>query len=659
MVMYAFNHSIISKGKGQNAVAKSAYNSASKVKDYQEDNIKDYSNKSCDYSIILTQDHVPEEYKDREFLWNKVHETEKRKDSQLAREIILSLPNEFDREDNIELATDFANTLKDEGMIVDLNIHKLESNNPHSHLLCTLRGIDENGEFEPKRKGNDFIRDWNTKEKNIEWRKRWADIQNKHLEKHGFQERVSHLSYKEQGVELEPTKTEGWLDRKYQKQTGNLSNTAKHNREIKRRNKEKIEGIYTTRKEINPYDYISKEQAKDLSTISKQLNVYISPKNLMEKSNYIDDLSSKSLLISDEDKRDEQLEKIEKDSELVDSAKEIFKAQANHFFKDNYDEKKFNLSIDDKIYLTHYMIDNNVILDPNDFSNIINKKVEEEQLNSLQTILDGRDVTHETIEKEKAFFMNKLEVVLEKNNISIDEVENYDETDYKDNDFNKVLYYSSKLDKLAMADNILEQYYDNKISNLFGNNVENINAFKEITSAEEKKDIVDFIDFYGEERTLNVINNDEYSFRFNENERKEIIHNSNLVTEKMNSKFPTDRDNYIVNTVRKNMSEKYNIDVTNSNDIKFVYKEALMNEDDNINQVINDNESKAEKYNYQYKQTNFGDIHRGINSIVYSMNEIFKDRMTKYQNKQYKSKNHSKEKMQPRKNRRARGQGLT
>ena len=207
----------------------------------------------------------------------------------------------------------------------------------------------------------------------------------------------------------------------------------------------------------------------------------------MEKSNYIDDLSSKSLLISDEDKRDEQLEKIEKDSELVDSAKEIFKAQANHFFKDNYDEQKFNLSIDDKIYLTHYMIDNNVILDPNDFSNIINKKVEEEQLNSLQTILDGRDVTHENIEKEKAFFMNKLEVVLEKNNISIDEVENYDETDYKDNDFNKVLYYSSKLDKLAMADNILEQYYDNKISNLFGNNVENINAFKEITSAEEKK----------------------------------------------------------------------------------------------------------------------------------------------------------------------------
>ena len=79
MVMYAFNHSIISKGKGQNAIAKSAYNSASKVKDYQEDNIKDYSNKSCDYSIILTQDHVPEEYKDREFYGIKFMKQRKEK----------------------------------------------------------------------------------------------------------------------------------------------------------------------------------------------------------------------------------------------------------------------------------------------------------------------------------------------------------------------------------------------------------------------------------------------------------------------------------------------------------------------------------------------------------------------------------------------------
>lgn len=661
MANYRFSNSVISRAKNQNVVAKSAYNSASKVKDYKEDEVKDFTKKSCDFSMILAQDHVPEEYKDREYLWNKVHETEKRKDSQLAREIIISLPNEFDNNDNIELTKEFAESLKDEGMIVDLNIHKLNTNNPHAHLLCTLRGIDETGKFEPKRKGNEFIRDWNTKEKNLEWRKRWADTQNKHLEKHGFKERVSELSYKDQQLDLEPTKTEGWLDRKYQKETGELSNTAKYNQEIKKRNKDKIKNIDSINKDykLNPYDYIDKDQARNLSSISKDLKVFISPKTLMEKTNYIDDLSSKSLLISNKIKQDKQLEKVQNESELLDKAKEIFTAQAKNFFIDNYTDKDFDLSIDDKIYLTHYMIENNTILNPNSFDNIINKKLEEEQLDSLNRILNNKDITHENIFKEKEFFMNKLEVILDENNIGFNEIENYNENDYKDNDFNKVLYYSSKLEKLAVADNILEQYYDNKISNLFGDNQEDVDMFKEITSMEEKKDIVDFIDFYGEDKTLYIIETGKYNMRFDEQQRKEIIDNSLLVSEKLNSKYPTDRDTYIINTLKSEMEEKYKVDVTNSNDVKFVFREAILNEDDNINKIINDSEFISDKYNYQYKPTNFSAVHKGVNGIVYSMNEIFKERMSKYQNKQYKSKNHSNEQMQNRNKRRSRGQGLT
>lgn len=91
-------------------------------------------------------------------------------------------------------------------MIVDLNIHKINDENPHAHLLCTLRGIDENNEFEPKRKGNKFVRDWNTDEKHNEWRKRWENVQNKHLQMNGFSVRVSADSYKNQNIDLEPTK---------------------------------------------------------------------------------------------------------------------------------------------------------------------------------------------------------------------------------------------------------------------------------------------------------------------------------------------------------------------------------------------------------------------------------------------------------------------
>ncbi|WP_366537362.1 MobA/MobL family protein [Staphylococcus aureus] len=79
MAMYHFQNKVVSRGKGQSATAKSAYNSASRIKDYEENEYKDYSNKQCDYSEILLPKNVDDNFKDREYLWNKVHNTENRK----------------------------------------------------------------------------------------------------------------------------------------------------------------------------------------------------------------------------------------------------------------------------------------------------------------------------------------------------------------------------------------------------------------------------------------------------------------------------------------------------------------------------------------------------------------------------------------------------
>ncbi|MEN2450034.1 MobA/MobL family protein, partial [Bacillus sp. JR_15] len=95
MAMYHFQNKIVSRSKGQSVTAKSAYNSASKIRDYEENETKDYSNKQCDYSEILLPKNADNIYSDREYLWNKVNEVENRKNSQLAREIIIGLPNEF------------------------------------------------------------------------------------------------------------------------------------------------------------------------------------------------------------------------------------------------------------------------------------------------------------------------------------------------------------------------------------------------------------------------------------------------------------------------------------------------------------------------------------------------------------------------------------
>ena len=56
---------------------------------------------------------APLEWNDREQLWNAVEETEKTKDSRLAREFVVALPVELDKNSNISLLQDFIqNNLK-------------------------------------------------------------------------------------------------------------------------------------------------------------------------------------------------------------------------------------------------------------------------------------------------------------------------------------------------------------------------------------------------------------------------------------------------------------------------------------------------------------------------------------------------------------------
>lgn len=48
--------------------------------------------------------------------------------------------------------------------------------------------------------------DWNDRSNVEKWRKSWADMCNKYLEKSGHDERIDHRSYERQGLEILPTK---------------------------------------------------------------------------------------------------------------------------------------------------------------------------------------------------------------------------------------------------------------------------------------------------------------------------------------------------------------------------------------------------------------------------------------------------------------------
>ncbi|KAA0940632.1 hypothetical protein FQ087_21845 [Sporosarcina sp. ANT_H38] len=199
MAIYHFSAQVLSRGKGQSAVAAAAYRSGDKLQDERTGEEKFYRREVTPDSMILAPSNSPEWMKDRERLWNAVEKAENRKDSQLAREINIALPVELSNGQQKELIRDFVQKeFVDKGMIADICIHRDDSNNPHAHVMLTTREIMSDG-FGKKN------RDWNNKELLNQWREEWSNHANKSLEREGVQERISHLSHEARGLEQLPT----------------------------------------------------------------------------------------------------------------------------------------------------------------------------------------------------------------------------------------------------------------------------------------------------------------------------------------------------------------------------------------------------------------------------------------------------------------------
>ncbi|HCW61034.1 MAG TPA: Ti-type conjugative transfer relaxase TraA, partial [Sphingobium sp.] len=125
MAIYHFSAKVISRAAGSSAVASAAYRSASRLRDDRLDRSHDFTNKpGVEHSEVLLPDGAPDEWHDREQLWNDVEAAEIRKDAQLAREVEFAIPREMSKADGIELARDFVQTeFVDRGMVADLNVH--------------------------------------------------------------------------------------------------------------------------------------------------------------------------------------------------------------------------------------------------------------------------------------------------------------------------------------------------------------------------------------------------------------------------------------------------------------------------------------------------------------------------------------------------------
>ena len=217
----------IGRSDGRSSVAAAAYRSGELLHDERTGLTHDYTKKSgVEYSRVYTPYNAPEELRDRENLWNAVEKKENRKNSTTAHELELSFPHEFNAMQRREAGDSISRELMNRyNCAVDIAIHhpnrEGDQRNFHAHVLFTTRGFDESTKDGwSKNKFRDLSADKITVDDKSQnrgvleiksLRKFTADEMNRIAQRDNLEVKTEHLSYKERGIEKEPTKKMGYV----------------------------------------------------------------------------------------------------------------------------------------------------------------------------------------------------------------------------------------------------------------------------------------------------------------------------------------------------------------------------------------------------------------------------------------------------------------
>lgn len=225
---------IVKRSKGQSAVDAASYISRSVlVSEYDGKTYRPKYHEDLVHCEINLPENAPEEWLDRAVLWNSVELNEKQKNAQLCRTLKAALPNDWSYELAEETVRDYVQrNFVSKGMCADWAIHDSVNQNGihnlHFHLILTLRPVEENGKWGAKQRkeyildkdgnkirnksGRGFksravdVNDWNEKGNSRKWRKDLTDTINRVNDRIGLPEYWEHRSFKELGLEQEPTR---------------------------------------------------------------------------------------------------------------------------------------------------------------------------------------------------------------------------------------------------------------------------------------------------------------------------------------------------------------------------------------------------------------------------------------------------------------------
>ncbi|HBY0131307.1 TPA: molybdopterin-guanine dinucleotide biosynthesis protein MobA [Klebsiella pneumoniae] len=197
MAIFHLDFKIVKRSEGRSSVAKAAYHARIRITDERTGDTYDYSRRTdlCGH-FILAPVNAPEHIvKDSTALWNEVERVERQNNGQTARYFDVAIPAELNNDDKKRLVIEYCQkNFVDKGMIADIAFHDLDSDNPHAHVMLTLKSIGPEG-FGKKE------RSWNDRKMSVLWRESWASMANSYLTAAGSPERIDHRSLQAQHEE--------------------------------------------------------------------------------------------------------------------------------------------------------------------------------------------------------------------------------------------------------------------------------------------------------------------------------------------------------------------------------------------------------------------------------------------------------------------------
>lgn len=149
----------LSRASGGNAVRSAAYNARESLQAERTGELFHFRHRGApEHHEVLLPAGADPQLGQAGTLWNAAEAAERRKDAQVARELVLALPadRELSQEDRVELARSFAREhFVAKGLAVQLDVHaphdgagegaEGERSNPHAHLLVTTRRVEGAG----------------------------------------------------------------------------------------------------------------------------------------------------------------------------------------------------------------------------------------------------------------------------------------------------------------------------------------------------------------------------------------------------------------------------------------------------------------------------------------------------------------------------------